>query len=760
MSLNARHLLSRGFGITFLVPSLVPINAVMAQTVEIGAVDVNATQARSGGEMAVGRDAPPGSAAALAPSQSSLLANEPGSIVSEKIIQDVIKPGGDFNDVLKFTPGFYSSNPNGSGDAKGGWRGFSDGQYNVTYDGIPFGDANDPSHHSGAYFPSPFMGQVVLDRGPGPASQVGYAPFGGTLAMFARRFTDKPSAELQFSYGEYGTFTNAVTIQSGANDATGGTRFLAQFSHTSADGMLAYGRTMGDFGLLKIEQPIGDNVVLTGFATYGQEHYNNVGYITAQQLALYGKNYGSLNNNPATNNYWGYNTSSKQTDLEYVGIQADVAGFHLDDKVYTYSYTYPTLQNNGADLTQEGPATITSAKQYNGTKVPIIGVGKNDVTGYLKNNNYRAYGNIFNVSHDINEGLASGTVRAGVWVEHVDNQRFQQYIDYTSYKTYTALGNPDNASYKTWLSSHIDNVQPYFEYEWRPVENLTITPGYKYVSFTRDHNATINQTTLLPLNYQHTYTANLPFANIRYRFTPNLTAYGQVSQGFLAPTVSAYYVPDPSANSIAPQSTTNYQVGMVYRDETITAAFDAYLLKATNFPIAQGVVPNTVYVNGGTAVYKGLEAEMTYAFGNGLAVYVNGSLSSAQFVQGPNIGLAVPNAPRYTGAAGFIYDKDQFFGSFLFKAIGNSFGDNGQVLGSNANKIGAYNTTDLAVGYRTDALHQIGFGQNAEVRFGVNNIFDNRSIVAISGNPTTNLTGLTYGFQPNRFIYGAVTLRF
>ena len=133
---------------------------------------------------AIGSKAPPGSAPALAPSQAPLDSFEPTSVVSDKILRDVVIPSGDYNDAVKYTPGFYSSNPNGPlGDAKGGWRGFQDGQYNITFDGIPFGDENDPTHHSAAYFPAAFLGKVSVDRGPGAASQVGYATFGGTLAM-------------------------------------------------------------------------------------------------------------------------------------------------------------------------------------------------------------------------------------------------------------------------------------------------------------------------------------------------------------------------------------------------------------------------------------------------------------------------------------------------------------------------------------------------------------------------------------------------
>ena len=174
------------------------------------------------------------------------------------------------------------------------------------------------------------------------------------------------------------------------------------------------------------------------------------------------------------------------------------------------------------------------------------------MTGFTKNNSYRAWGDYLTAAKDVNEPFFAGTFRAGLWYEQISNDRAQQFIDYTTGVTYDVLGAaagiPANASYKLNLTSNIKNVQPFVEYEWRPTKDLTITPGYKFESFTRQHSATVNQTSLLPINYTHTYTANLPFLTVRYMVMPELAIYAQASKGFLAPTVSAYYVANPSKN--------------------------------------------------------------------------------------------------------------------------------------------------------------------------------------------------------------------
>ena len=377
-------------------------------------------------DAAIGNNAPTGSAPALAVAQQSLNAIEPGSVISHKIIEDVVIPSGDYNEIAKFTPNFVSSNTNGPlGDSKSSWRGFQDGQFNITFDGIPFGDANDPTHHSAAYFPSALIGQVNIDRGPGPASQAGYATFGGTMAIQSFALADTFGGNIQMGLGNFGTNTESVTVQSGYNKEFQ-TRALIQYEHSFTDGQYEYGHYNQNNFLMKVEKQFGD-VTATVFGTYGTEEYLNVTTITYPQLQMYGKNYGAVNNNPLSQQFYGWNNSQKQTDMEYIDLKDDsLFGFHVDNKLYSYAYWYPNYQNNGASQTVEGNSsianggTITSvslpiANSTTKTKVTFTGINNGDVTGYIKYNDYRAYGDLLSVSRDLNWGWASGQLRIGAW---------------------------------------------------------------------------------------------------------------------------------------------------------------------------------------------------------------------------------------------------------------------------------------------------------------------------------------------------------
>ncbi len=404
------------------------------------------------------------------------------------------------------------------------------------------------------------------------------------------------------------------------------------------------------------------------------------------------------------------------------------------------------------------------------TKIAIPGVSNGDVIGYIKFNNYRAYGNSLKLEHDLDLGMFSGTLRAGLWAEQIDNQRFQLYEDYTTGQTFTQLGASNQAAYKLNLSSHITNVQPFIEYDWRPLEGLTITPGYKYESFERRHVALVNQTTRQPLTYDHTYDVSLPFLAARYQVNDEVTVYAQASQGFLAPAVAAYYVFDPSVGGIKPQTTTNYQAGVVLKNERLTADADIYQVTADNFAVTNVTsTGETYYTNSGTARYQGFEAEGSYSLRNGFSAYGSLALMDARFIKGKNQGLRVGDAPTTTGAFGGIYDDGNLFGSLLTKVTGDFYGSNGQAANSattNAglNHVSGYNTTDFVVGYRADLLPMTGVAKTATLKLGVYNVFDHKSITEISGNPSgltsINNTSLTYSFLPGRLIYGSLSVDF
>src|SRR6202041_36143 len=97
-------------------------------------------------------------------------------------------------------------------------RGFQDGQFNVTFDGIPWGDSNDFTHHSTSYFMPQDVGNGVVDRGPGNEGTVGDATFGGTVYVQSADPKKTMGLDMLLSFGSFNTQLYGVGFDKGEVD--------------------------------------------------------------------------------------------------------------------------------------------------------------------------------------------------------------------------------------------------------------------------------------------------------------------------------------------------------------------------------------------------------------------------------------------------------------------------------------------------------------------------------------------------------------
>ena len=159
--------------------------------------------------------------------------------ITSQYVREFTSPVTDFADITQAAPGTvsYSENGIGLGQAKIYFRGFVDDDYTMTWDGVPFEDANDPSHHSWAYVPAPAIGYVDFDRSPGTASDMGPSNFGGSIHMFSPKLADTMAFNASESYGSFNTNEVLGEFNSGL---FGGSNPKANFwfegHHMSSDG--------------------------------------------------------------------------------------------------------------------------------------------------------------------------------------------------------------------------------------------------------------------------------------------------------------------------------------------------------------------------------------------------------------------------------------------------------------------------------------------------------------------------------------------
>jgi len=688
---------------------------------------------------------------AVAPVQANLAAIEPQTVISRAFIEDQVPPTGNFNSIIGIAPSMATTpSPNGPGlsDTSTTMRGFKDNQYNVTWDGIPFGDTNDPSHHSTSYFPSSVMGGVVVERGPGNASNIGQATFGGSVNLFSKTPSDTRSTEIYESRGNWSTNLFGIGYESGRmadmNDAT----LQFNYQKLQSDGYLKYNDLSSDNLLGKFTRKLGQSTTLTLFAQYNDEFLhlpdNWVGP-TAAQVQQFGIGYGGLNQDPRSMAFAGYNHIRKQTDMEYVRLQTDWGnGWKTDNNLYTYAYKNYTVAGDSPDQAGD-PGQMAACGAAGGAILENEvctghkGSTPGDVPGNDKLNQYRVEGDIFKATYDTGVGL----LRTGFWAETSHTHRHKYYMDLT---TGQFTGKVKNDQGSSW-----DNYQPFAEFEWAAADGLTVTPGVKYINFTRNLAAAQNNGNG-PFYGSYKYTDTLPFLTVNKRFGAEDSMYFQFAKGFQIPTLDYTYVTNPG-NTPKPQTTTNYQLGFVHKDQHLTWDLDVYQIDFKDLVLSQYNGTQTIFYSAGGARYKGIEGEIAYQIGGGLSVFANGSVNSAKFVDINDLQVAtdqngagvssaftyngaaptngsIPYAPSSTAAAGILYHAGPVAASLNYVRTGEQYAVPGEIA---AYRIPAFDNVDMNASY---TFTNLGNGlQSLKLAVSVYNVANKRNLTLITTGP-------------------------
>ncbi len=685
------------------------------------------------------RDGDKGTVSALAPTQASLEATQPQSIITREFIESSVAPTAEYSRVVNVAPSMSGDAANGPGlsETKTSMRGFSDDQYNITFDGIPWGDTNNPAHHSTSFFPASVIGGAVVDRGPGNASNLGFATFGGTIALFSKKPLDTHAVSVFGSAGTWNTVLFGASLETGKIADWDNATVQLNFQHLQSDGYLTLNKISSDNMTGKYQRKVGESSLLTLFTSVNKIKYtqpdNNNGP-TLDQVAKFGKNF-SLNDDPTSFNYRGFNYTAKDTDFEYINLKTQWDdSWSTEAKIYTYSYNNQTISSTD-------PTGLTAP----GTK--IGGAGNKNIPGIDKQNKYRVYGGIFNTAKQ----FTAGQLRFGTWIEHSDTDRHQYDLD-------LSLGNirdpretkPTPVTFPSVLfeqQSSIKNVQPYAEFEWQATSNTSITPGVKLLSITRSVNAPVNQTTRLPQRASVDYRKALPFLTINQQLGSGLAVYAQYAQGFQIPDLKSFYIANPTQNSSDPQLSTNYQLGIVGKSGNLVWDADIYEIKFKNKYVSNGLAGTAAaFINLGGATYKGFEGQVTYLLGSGFALYGNGSVNRATAL---DTGKQIAKAPEMTASLGAIYSSGALAGSLVYKRTGaNHMQDYNAANAASYEyyKLSAYNNADLGGSYTFKSTTE-GF-KSLKLQLNIFNLLNQQKVTSIGLGKT--LAGDQYTYQAPR----------
>jgi len=692
----------------------------------------------------------PGTAPYEAPSIAPMNATQPTSVISQQSIQNNFASTASYSDIVKLSPSVSGTDPNGPGLMESqvlSIRGFQDGQYNVTFDGIPLvetapgGDPNDFAHHTTAYFMDNDIGDIVVDRGPGTASTIGNATFGGTISVLTKnplpQFTLTPSA----TYGSFNTGLEGGEIDTGAIAGTGATGVI-DFEHLKSSGYLTNaGQERGNL-FSKFIIPLSSNTVITLLAMINRTFQHTTLGQTLQQISTLGDRYG-LSSDPESQAYTGYNTDLINSDFEYAGITSTfLPNWTFDTKLYSYAYDYDG--HNGEDPNGSLPnGTVTLDADGNDVTNP------NDVPGQNLRNAYRSYG----VISRFTDQFAYGDIKFGVWADVQRNRRSLTEIDLTQGGTFNyGINGVGNTPVDLLLQNQTNTLQPYFQLDLKPVAGLTLTPGVKYAYYVRNIFQPISQDDG-PVGYIRAYHAVLPSFEARYQVTPAISVYAQVAEGYLGPNRNALYSNNAYDPDLVPETTWNYQTGFAYQTDALALDGDLYLVHFDDLIQSHSEGPTTIFYNSGGAVYKGVEGEASYIIGHGFGVFGNGSLNAAETT---TTHTPLAETPQYTANAGLTYDKDNIYVAIIDQWTGGHYDNNALAAGNVPGQwYDPYNLVGVSLAY--DLASPSPHLPHIRFKLDIENLTNQRQIFDSIGTAVDGVTPL-YFTLPGRSLFGSVSV--
>jgi iron complex outermembrane receptor protein len=657
-------------------------------------------------------------AAQFSPIQTPLDAESARSDFGADYIQQFASPVSDYGTVLQMSPGTFSITPNGIGlgQDKTYFRGFADGNYDITWDGIPFNDTNSPTHHSWAFFPSQWLGGIDFDRSPGNASTVGPTPFGGSINLLSKEIPSEQAIRTSVAYGSFNTLLVDGQYDSGPLFGNDKAALSLDVQRLTSDGFQTYDSQQRIAGDLKVQYKLSDKAVLTGYSGWVMLDNNtpNTTTPTRTQVATLGYNF-LLTNDTTSPYYYGYNGYHLPTNFSYVGFVTDLGhGWKIDVKPYIYSYQNHQWYTN--------PPLTTFNSTYCATPASgVLPCASDQLNGYHK------YGEVSSVSQTSRYGV----FRAGLWYEFASTHRYL----YPTNPYTRAFGSLP--SYREYFTT--SSYQPFAEYAYQAIPRLTLTGGLKYAyynqNFTQyaDNGKTIGTPAkgAAAVYSDAGYSSYLPDAAANYRLRPNWSVYAQFAQGSVIPPSSVFDVKTQSVETLPkPARTTAYQAGTVLKLSRVMFDADVYRIKYQNayssYTPTGGAA--TVYYLNPDSVTIGTEMETNVSVTRGLSVYANGSVGKAQYTgSGVPSGLWVANTPAYTQGSGLTYQQRNLDLGIFQKAVGPMWGDNKTF--HNQVAINPFNTVNMFLNYtvRNDTHFD---GTRIAVSF--NNLFNSQNIIGVS----------------------------
>jgi len=664
--------------------------------------------------------------------------------ISSAYLRNYTSPVTDFSDITQAAPGTvtWSSNGTGNGEEKTFYRGFADGAFTMTWDGVPFQDSNDPTHHSWAYVPAPAISYVDFDRSPGTASDVGPTNFGGSIHMFSPKLPDTMTIKGSETYGSFNTNEVLGEFNSGLF-ANGKANFWIEGHHETSDGYQTDNFQVRTAATAKFTYKLSDTANLSLIGTVVLVDNNTPDSdATRAQIATHGDNFllesNQFNADGSYNAlYYRYYTYHVPTNFEIVTFNKDIGkNWKLETKPYTYSYSnHQHLQKDQSS--EYAPISATSAID--------------------KLNAYNRGGDITTLS----AASQYGVFRTGAWYEDTSTNRYQIKSD------------P-----RTWVDSGLINfherfitnsVQPFVEYQLVAIPRWTITAGLKdayynmYLKQYADDGKIVgNLGGAAYVTHDAGYNSWLPSFAANYRIRNNWSAYGQYGRGSEIPPSSIYDVTNAQV-AVTPKPTLadTFQGGTVVKLNRVSFDADVYYIHFQNAYSSYSPTsgPNkgmTYYYAAPASNTVGFEAEGNIALTRKLSLFLNGTMGQAKYestaaqaatattaavAAAPSVWVA--NTPHDTETEGLTYQDKRFNVGIFNKRVGSRWDDDGSY--HQAVPYDPFSMTNFFFNY---TVRGGSLFDQSKIKLSINNLFDQHNTVLVGAANGVTGSGVTYTQSP------------
>ncbi len=613
-------------------------------------------------EVTVESEADKSLASQLSPVKSVLDAGSARTEITSEYVNEFTSPVTDFADITSAAPGVvtWDSNGVGMGQAKIYYRGFKDDDYTITWDGIPFEDTNDPSHHSWAFVPGPAIGFVDFDRSPGTAADMGPANYGGSIHFFSPKLPSQGYLRAADSFGSYNTNMYLVEYYSGL---FGGSKPKANLwlegHHMSSNGYQTWNHQYRTAGTAKFTYQFSDKTFLSMVGTsviVDANTPNNDPY--RFQIQDYGNNFLLQNNyynadgtvNGLYYNFFRYHIPTTFEVLTFTRQWNN--GWRIETK--PYDYTYSNHQHFNNNQYSEGCTSNTNNCDYESSDNGALTAASISATsGVDKMNQYAKGGDITHVTY----GSKFGVLSFGGWYEYAYTNRYQDesdpeanYLDGSTVK--------DLKFHESFITR---TYQPYAEYEFIAIPKFTITAGLKDANYdqtlsqwasdkdvgplgcpTSDTIPTATPIAGVPIctavtTHEASYNNVLPSVEVNYRIRSDWSVYAQYGRASIIPFSTVFDVANAEVGQTPPPTiATTYQAGTVLKLNRLAMDADVYHIHFINQ--YSSFTPSSGPDEGLSFAYAtppsdstGFEVEGNYVFGHGLSLFLNGTAGRAKY---------------------------------------------------------------------------------------------------------------------------------